>query len=167
MGAESGEEDKMSKEHTKDEIPEANDVAWEGWDEQDNLEEKLDDSNTKDTLSNVENSLYLTKSSSSMSHTPPPPISNNHLDVNSLDIKVSGGKHAVSGEDDFFADMEPAIPSSLCLLDILEGKEKKERENFDTQTIPTETVGTKFAVAEVDADTGTDGWGEDDWGEDF
>ena len=138
-------------------------MAWEGWDEQDNSEDKLDDTNKKDTLSGIENTIYITKDSNFNSHNPPSPIKNKPLDLNSLDIKVSGGKN--TGEDNFFADMEPAIPSALCLLDILE--ERKDTHNLDTQTVAMEKVGTKFAVAEVDADTGADGWGEDDWGEDF
>ena len=139
------------KEQGQDETAETNDMAWEGWEEHDNLEANLDDTKKEISLRGIE----IT----------PSPIRNKPLDLNSLDIKVSGGKTTVSGEDDFFADMEPAIPSSLCLLDILE--EKKETQHLYTQSNRTDTVGTKFAVSEIDADTANDGWGEDDWGEDF
>ena len=140
-------------------------MAWEGWDEQDNLDDKFDETKKNDNLSVMENTIYGTESNNIKSHDPPSSIKNKNLDLNTLDIKFSGGKNTVSGEDDFFVDMEPAIPLSLSLLDILE--EKKDTQHLDTQAMTNETVGTKFAVAEVDADTGTDGWGEDDWGEDF
>ena len=168
VGAESEEEDQVSKEDVRDEIKETNDLTWEGWEEHDALENKWESPSLEDNETNLETELIPIKSNAKQFHKSVTSKNNKPLDLHSLDIKVSGGKSTASKEDSFFADMEPAIPKSLCLLDILEEKVKENRTN-ESEAPPTEaSIRTKFAVAvDTDVDTEVDGWGEADWGEEF
>ena len=171
VGAESEDEDKSPKEESKDNMNETNDIAWEGWGDQDVLDEAGTDSNVDYIKTVMEAQLSI--KDISPAGKPKPGTASTTLDLNSLDIKVSGQKRSTyNSEDNFFADMEPSIPTSLCLLDILEGNDQNKQEittKLDVldESIPSKPIETKFAVADNDPDAGSDGWGDDGWGEDF
>ena len=152
---------------------ETNDIAWEGWGDQDVLDEAGIDTNDEYIKTIMESRLSIKDDSISLARNPNTGTSSTPLDLNSLDIKVSGQKRSTySSEDNFFADMEPSIPTSLCLLDILDGNDQDKQEintklDVVEESIPSEPIGTKFAVADNDPDAGSEGWGDDGWGEDF
>ena len=169
IGAESEEEEIVSKVDAKLEMTDMNDDTWEGWDEQDGMVSERDDDALKIHCHEDQNeSEGIATTDINALREKEHVVREKSLDLNCLDIKVSGEKHSARKEDNFFADMEPAIPSSLCLLDILEGKDIESTPIQSTEPVmPQEIVGSKFAVADNEADATSDGWGEDDWGEDF
>ena len=169
IGAESEEEEIVSKVDAKLEMTDMNDDTWEGWDEQDGMVSERDNDALKSQCHEDQNeSEGIATCDINALREKEHVVREKPLDLNCLDIKVSGEKHSATKEDNFFADMEPAIPSSLCLLDILEGKDIESTPIQSTEPVmPQEIVGSKFAVADNEADATSDGWGEDDWGEDF
>ena len=172
VGAESEDEDKPLKEDAKDNaMAEVNDLAWEGWDEEEKLDDNLEEMPGKDTLSDIKepnSSMSRAHTLESLNNTLPS-VTIKPIDFDSLDIKVTCGKQMISTEDDFFADMEPAIPTASCLLDILDGKDEINTHKIvEPPSVYEEKCVTKFAVADNDdTDVVDDGWGEDDWGDDF
>ena len=173
VGAESEEEDKKPIEDSRGDMNEINDTAWEDWGDQDVVDEPCIETDEDFIKAALESQLTSKHDTVSPARKSDPVKKNITLDLNSLDIKVSGQKYSsFKSEDNFFADMEPSIPQSLCLLDILDGKDDQKDENktrLDVveESIPAKPVGTKFAVADNDPDEGSDGWGDDTWGDDF
>ena len=168
VGAESDEDDAIRNIDIKEDVAESNDITWEGWEDPDELDNRSESQHGQSNF--TDRKIVPPETNNKVSVPNSVEKCKPEIDLSSLDIKASGKIFkSHNNESDLFADMEPAIPKGLTLIDILEEKVERKDEKENKMSLPKASIGSKFAVVDdIDADAGTDGWGDDnDWGEEF
>ena len=177
LGAESEDEDTTKNEVVaEDQILEMNGMGWDNWEDNDPGEEidrkqsmHPEEEHEQKNTNNVIDVVDILKEHQAHKNANVQSITT--LDLNSLDIKVSGGavnKAKTTKDDhDFFTDMEPSIPKPLGLMDMLEENGVEINDKSTSHTC--DEKSSKFAVATLDLDTEIvgDAWGDDDWADGF